>query len=291
MLRKFLTRLLFLLLIVGSSHFGQAQDTCQIRPDFHYIMSYWHTTVATAAQPLHYKTKDWLIAGAAVGIATVVYTQDDVIFPYFNRQLNPQQQHDITQFTDAFGSGLLSIPLLGGMYLMGRKKDNCRMQEASLAGLQAFVLSAGAAFVLKELTQRPRPTQLQDAKKWYGPFSGHSNTAFPSGHSMRAFALATVLAGYYPDQVWVGIGAYGLAGLTVGGRLLSGEHWPSDVVAGALLGYFVGRGVLWANRQNMDENRFSFKPLINENGIGLAFVLHKKTAAKHSGFHQSFLLD
>ncbi len=288
-LQKFTFGFFVLLLLAGNIDKCAAQDSCNVQPDIHYLLSYWHSTITTASQPLHYKAKDWLIAGAVIGMTAVAYTQDDVIFPFFDSQFNPKQQQNFTKFTDAFGSGLLSMPLLGGMYLIGRKNDNCRLQEASLAGLQAFVLSAGAAFVLKELTQRPRPNQLAEASKWYGPFTGHSNTAFPSGHSMRAFALATVLAGYYSDKIWVGIGAYSLASLTAAGRLLSGEHWPSDVVAGAVLGYFVGRGVLWANRQIKSQSQLTFKPLINENGLGLAFMLNKKTATKRSGFQQSLL--
>lgn len=271
-------------LIVGSVGSVNAQDSCNIRPDKLYLKSFWHNGINTLGQPLHYQTKDWLMTGAAIGLSVVVYAGDADVFRFVNNQVDLKQAKDMTRFTDAFGNGLLSLPLLGGMYLIGNHQHDCRLQQASLAGLQAFIFSAGAAIVLKELTQRPRPNQLSDAKKWHGPFSGYANTAFPSGHSMRAFALATVLAGYYSDKIWVGIGAYALAGITAYGRLISGEHWPSDVLVGSLIGYFIGRGVLWSNRQILSGKGLSMKPLMNENGLGLAVSWHKKTASHRGGF-------
>jgi membrane-associated phospholipid phosphatase len=132
------------------------------------------------------------------------------------------------------------------------------------------MLAAGGAWVLKQLTHRPRAGQLipSDATKWYGPFHGHKYDAFPSGHTMRIFAVATVLAGLYDDHNWVGITAFSLAGYTAFSRLVSGEHWPSDVFAGALLGYVVGRGVLHFQRAKAAKC-FSYN--LGSDGIGLAF--------------------
>lgn len=269
MKKSFQKILLLLALIIGSQSVSNAQNVCEINPDLAYLGSYFHATVETVIQPVHYKTTDWLIAGGVLASTVLVYTNDQVIFDFFDRQLNHRQGVQFSQYTDAFGSGLLSVPLLGGMYLMGRSQADCRMQEAALAGFQAFVLSAGAAYIVKSLGGRNRPFAADDPYLWTGPFSG--NDAFPSGHTARAFAVATVVSAYFPDNFWVGFGAYGLATLTASGRLLNSKHWPSDVLAGAALGYFVGRGVIYYHKKKKNkDSSFQLEPRIGFDSLGLA---------------------
>jgi membrane-associated phospholipid phosphatase len=65
--------------------------------------------------------------------------------------------------------------------------------------------------------------------------------AWPSGHTSSSFTAAAVLDEFYGPGV--GISAYILAGL-VGFRMMdAGDHWASDVVFGATLGWVVGHTV------------------------------------------------
>jgi len=251
-----------------------AQNNCIPQADGKYLKSYFNAGVYTLTQPVQYNTTDWLVAAAVAGSAVLLYTQDQQVFDFFDRQLPEGAAKSYTQFSDLGGNGLLSLPILGGMYWAGASRSDCRMKEASLAGLQAFVLSAGAAWLVKSLAGRPRPNAAYESDDWYGPFSGHD--AFPSGHTVRAFAVATVLAGYYKDKMWVGITAYGLAAFTASGRLFSDEHWPSDVFVGMALGYVIGRGVLKFNQKQKQTAQSSasatsltFSPLIGPQHLGL----------------------
>jgi membrane-associated phospholipid phosphatase len=71
---------------------------------------------------------------------------------------------------------------------------------------------------------------------WY-----RGNGSFPSGHTIAAFSIATVIARRYPHQRWVPYVAYGLAGMVGFSRLTLLSHFPSDVFVGGALGYAIGR--------------------------------------------------
>ncbi len=241
-----------LLLSSGATNTLQAQAdrNCNTHLNIDYLKSYWHAGIYAVKQPTNYQWDDWLLAGSLAGTAAVVYTQDRLLFDGLQSDGRFQFAGPQQILAEGFGSGLTAFPLLIGMYAYGSATDNMRPRHAALAGMQSFLLSAGLAFALKELTHRPRPHQqpAADPTSWFGPFEGSGFTSFPSGHSMRSFALATVLAGIYQDKPWLGAGFYALAGLTAWSRLNSGGHWPSDVVVGAILGYGIGRAVLHFNR-------------------------------------------
>jgi membrane-associated phospholipid phosphatase len=107
---------------------------------------------------------------------------------------------------------------------------------AILAGTYAGVM---AAQVPKFVFGRVRPRDGSDP--WLvDPFSAHES--FPSGHATFAFAFASAVdeatSGWIPA-----VGAYGLATVTALARVRSDAHWFSDVVAGALIGTWVGGAV------------------------------------------------
>lgn len=259
-----------LLLLVFMTNSAFSQQKCEQRFDWKYVGSYWKSGLTIVGQPIHYKAKDWAFVGGTVVAVGLVYTFDEEIYSFLDEKLDLSQTQEASQYTDVFGNGIVTLPLLTAMYITSAINDDCRLREASLAGLQAFAFSAAGAIVLKELTQRPRPNQEFDSKTWYGPFSGHSNSSFPSGHTMRSFAVATVLAGMYSDHIWVGATAFTLAGVTAVGRILSQEHWTSDVFVGAALGYFVGRGVLAFQKKVKQSQNLTLTPSVNEYGMGIA---------------------
>ncbi|WP_456481860.1 phosphatase PAP2 family protein [Methanopyrus sp.] len=102
-----------------------------------------------------------------------------------------------------------------------------------LRTLEALVLSMVSSEIVKVIVGRPRP-EREGRTPW-----GYS---FPSTHTARVASLIPVFWKVSPD-VGVVIAA---AAVVVGvSRVLSRAHYPSDVVAGFLLGYAMGWFVAW----------------------------------------------
>ena len=72
--------------------------------------------------------------------------------------------------------------------------------------------------------------------------------SLPSGHTTLMWAAVTPYAKEF-DLPWL----YGVAAITNAARVGSREHWLSDTVAGAALGYVVGH-VAWEARRESRRN-------------------------------------
>jgi membrane-associated phospholipid phosphatase len=111
------------------------------------------------------------------------------------------------------------------------KHDDQIVREAC-AGIAALAVSSGITLVLKYSVNRTRPfvTYPDIAKK-----SAAGSPSFPSGHTSGSFALATSLTLSYPKW-YIIVPAYSWACTVAYSRMDLGVHYPSDVLAGALIG-------------------------------------------------------
>jgi membrane-associated phospholipid phosphatase len=71
--------------------------------------------------------------------------------------------------------------------------------------------------------------------------------AWPSGHTSSSFTVASVLDEFYGPGV--GIPAYLMASTVAWRMMETGDHWGSDVVFGATLGWVVGHTVAGRHKQ------------------------------------------
>lgn len=101
--------------------------------------------------------------------------------------------------------------------------------------LTAAVYTYGINFATRYAMGRARPTQGQGNATFDGFTSQASQSSLASNHVATAFALVTPFAQQH-DMPWL----YGLAAATSFGRVQKRDHWVSDTVAGAFLGYAMG---------------------------------------------------
>jgi len=107
-------------------------------------------------------------------------------------------------------------------------------REAWLICAALGPLAIGLNFVVKLIVKRPRPVLAG-----LPPLGGApSSLSFPSAHATSAFAVATAMTRVEPLAAL----AFVLAAALALGRPYLGMHYPSDVLAGALLG--VGLGLI-----------------------------------------------
>lgn len=98
-------------------------------------------------------------------------------------------------------------------------------------GLIAFAIELPAYLLGKNLIRRQRPCDVSiDFNAFLVPSDKFS---FPSGHTAAAFVMAALCNYYYPE---FGVFAFILATIIGTSRILLGVHYPTDIVAGVVLG-------------------------------------------------------
>lgn len=104
---------------------------------------------------------------------------------------------------------------------------------------EAFVAAVFVRFVLVEIIRRiffrPRPFVYNQINL----LVSHSanEPSFPSGHASFYFALSTIIYGYNKK---IGILFYVSSFLIAANRVFVGIHWPTDIIAGTILGIVIG---------------------------------------------------
>lgn len=135
---------------------------------------------------------------------------------------------NIMIFITSLGNGGM-IWIAATIALLIPKKTRKAGVVSAVALLGSLIINNN---IVKNIVQRPRPfvtfTDLQIIIPTPSEFS------FPSGHTSSSFAAAAVFYRHLPKKL--GIPSVILAGLIGFSRLYVGVHYPTDVIAGVLMG-------------------------------------------------------
>jgi len=153
-------------------------------------------------------------------------------------------------FAGVMAGGLIPLTVPFYLWFKGKSDDDARLMYTGLALGQAVMNGLLITSVYKTFTGR-KPPQDINSRRIEKDYSDDFNFGFmrrgifdgwPSGHTTNAFAMAAVLWEMYPEDQSLKFysGAYAmLIGLSVSTNI----HWFSDFVAGALIGYSIGKSV------------------------------------------------
>jgi membrane-associated phospholipid phosphatase len=228
----------------------------------------WRQEKTLLGSPTRWTDRDWMTLALVIAGEGIIMGNDREVFNWVNQRKAKTFDKVSKYFAEPFGSGIISIPILAAMYAKGKWSHDDRLTEASLAGARAFVITAFNVQLLKMAFGRERPAKNVNPSQFHGP--SLSQDAFPSGHTTVAFAVASAIAHSYPDKPLVGVGLYVAATLTAYSRIYDGKHWPSDVFAGAILGYFTGRLVASpVNSLTKEHQKMSIVPHLSPNYSGI----------------------
>ena len=191
-----------------------------------------HDQIAIFTSPLHINRRNakWWIAFGA-GTAALIATDQAV-------SNNLPQETRLTkssQWASRLGSSYFLYPAWATFYVVGKAGDKPRARDTARLGIEALIDADIASGLLKVATQRPRPEIKGESLRFFT-----EGNAFPSGHSIKAWALARVVSREYSQQRIVPIVAYGLAATVSVARVGGRRHSPSDAFAGAVMGFFIG---------------------------------------------------
>ena len=204
-------------------------------PEHEFLKYILRDQKAIWTAPFHLKHDDmsWLAPigiGTAALIVTDQQTGDELAESH--RQLN-------TSRVISYGGSVYGVAATAGaFYFIGRAAHNERARETGILGAEALVDSAILVTAIKEITQRTRPSGGVSRSDF---FDGGSS--FPSGHSIEAWSLATVIANEYHSHRAMQIAAYGIASAVSISRFTGEKHYLSDVLVGGAMGFGIGRYV------------------------------------------------
>ena len=253
-----------------------------------------NTTESFAQSPYNKNwTKDGLIFGSGIGVAILSEILVANIDTLTVSEINQLSKNDINWFDRSAASNyspafshtsdwIVGACIISPLTLFLSKDIRNDAGTMTIMYLETLLLSTFVPGALKS-SGRIRPLiynpdvplekKLELKKK--------ARASFPSGHTTSAFATAVFLAqvhsDYYPDSKWnlyIWSGAL-LTASSVGYlRYASGKHFPTDVLAGAVIGSAIGYFIPYLHRKS-NSSRLSAYPIFRAEQFQLAvqFVL------------------
>ena len=186
--------------------------------------------------------QNWVPTTAVLGTTAGLFFVDPIEARYFRSTTR------FDEFRNIFNGNATAIGMgatAASLYAIGRIHKDSKMQRTALLAGEAMADTAIVQTFLKDATMRLRPVRYP-ASGWFATSSSptsyiRGNGSFPSGHSIEAFAVATIIARQYGNHRWVPYVAYGLASAVGFSRLTLNVHFLSDVFMGGALGYSISR--------------------------------------------------
>ena len=184
----------------------------------------WKTTVIEGTKDTFSKP-DNIMALLLAGGASVALHSSDADKKIAESIEDKQVFHDFTdESLNVIGHPWTHIGMSALWYTFSSQNHDELNRQRAKTMISALSVTGAVTMGLKAIRHNEAP----NGKNW----------AWPSGHTASCFTAASVLDEFYGPKV--GIPAYAFASVVAYRMMDSGDHWTSDVVFGATLGWVVG---------------------------------------------------
>ncbi len=193
--------------------------------------------------PLSFDGVDWTRVAVGAVATGAVMAMDEPLNALMVSNPHPEFLTKPFEWAEQWGNLRTMQYASLGFYFGGLAAGSDGVRVTGRLMGEALLLSGLPAITIQYGLGRSRPYSGKGA--WdYNFFEwSNENQSFPSGHTTVAFAISTVLAKRI-DRTWASIPLYAMAGLTALSLGWSNQHWPSDLLIGAALGYLAGSYVV-----------------------------------------------
>ena len=213
-------------------------------------------------QPANFTSDDWIKLSVTFGI-TGLSTLIDKDIQEFS-QSNKSDFTDHLFKIDKYYHIESMIISIAAIYGYGVLADNENVRNLGLRLSEATFYSGLINLSTRFLIGRGRPN-ITESQYDFRPLDfSWDYSAFPSAHTTLAFAYSAVMAQEYNNFFWK-FGWYSLSALVGYARIYNDQHWLSDVLMGAALGYFIGEFVNnhKTNQLNNNPGTVVPQPIVN----------------------------
>jgi membrane-associated phospholipid phosphatase len=243
----------------GLSRFGDSEDDYDLPSLGTGSDRRWPDLVATdffsarsAAGSIDWTQTALFGAGVVLGAAAL----DKPLFRFADRHRDASWMKQGVRLGNALPVGAVA---LSGLFAFDDSRP--RIADAGIAALEAAGLAYAAAEGGKYLFGRARPG-ADESNGHFKPGSSKDRFhSFPSRHVALMWAAVTPYAEEF-GMPWL----YGAAALTNAARVGSREHWFSDTVGGAALGYALGQ-LAWEARRDSRREKGAAKVSVGLNQV------------------------
>ena len=222
--------------------------------------------------PLRIDGKSALIAGGVVATIGGLMAADKPIQRAFQENRSTAT-NDIARGLETVGFARTvlgaNVALIGAGWLFREHEAGNRLMRTALVSLESQLFVEGIVGLTKFGIGRARPF-TEEGTHSFVPFENFDKS-FPSSHAARSFAVAAVFAESYPQPV--PFLAYTTATLIALSRIQLNEHFASDVLAGAALGFFVGKALSWRHKNPDFLRGMNIVPFVPTASSGLGFTV------------------
>lgn len=232
-----MNRFLTFVSLITLQFVGLAQTSTETDNDFE---KFFKVGGDILTQPANFNSDDWFKLSAVLSLTAVtsIIDKDFKNFAQSNKTNFINHLFRIDKYYH-IESMMISIAAIYGYGIMA---EDDHLRNLGLRLSQATFYSGLINLSARFLIGRGRPS-ITENQYDFRPFDfSWSYSSIPSAHTTLAFAYSTVMAKEYNNFFWK-FGWYSLSALVGYARIYNDQHWLSDVLMGAALGYFVGEFV------------------------------------------------